>query len=273
MTIAICIAGYLRNYEQLYPNFKKFILDPIVKAGHTYDIFISTYDELNSKSTFGYKQHGFSNVVNKFDINNVKDTFQPKDIIVNNFDLIKEKFNIKNFNKDIDLNILNPNFHEDGVMFGLSMHYQRYLSNSLKLDYEKTNNVKYDLTLITRADLFWMKKLNIDNFDKDKLYCREIGYDYFLLSSSNNIDKILDVWKKIDNICFEHKEKEYNGFPLYCPEYFLECYLDKIGFPQNLRESIGEDSCLIYPKPNFMETLQFVLNKFNRINEWDSIFS
>lgn len=271
MRIAICIAGYMRSYEELFNNFSRFILNPIKEQGHSYDIFISTYDELNSKSSFSYKEGANFNY-KRFNLEHIRELYNPKSINVENFDSISEVFNIQNFDRLIDLNKLNHNIHDNGILFGLSMHYKRYLCNQLKIQYEMVNLFKYDLVLLIRPDIFWLKPLNVESLDKNKIYCRDVGYDYFFISSSENIDKICDVHMNIENICKENKDLEFNGFPLYCPEFFLEKHLNNIKI-SDLRVGLGEDCSLLCPRNNFGATAYALLQKFNRLNEWDSLFN
>lgn len=270
MRIAICISGYLRKYNELYYNFQKNILQPILDSGHTYDIFISTYNQLNSSSTFSFKE-GLHDNYNEFNIENIISLYNPLGITVNDFDSIKDIFNIKRYYNNIDLTSLLPNIHNDGILFGLSMHYQRYLANCLKSIHEETHKFKYDLVIITRADLFWLKPININSLNNDKIYCRSIGYDYFFISNSQKIDMISGIWDNINRICNECELKEFNGFPVFCPEFFLEhhLYMNKLDI---LREGIGDDSCLIYPRRYFSQLVYIVLDKYNRLNEFPNIF-
>lgn len=270
MKVAICISGYLRKYNEIFHTFKKNILLPILDSGHSYDIFISTYNELNSQNSFGAKQ-GDVNDCGQLDIENILDIYCPKYILLGNFNELKHQFHIHNFDKELNLHKILLNIHDNGVLFGLSMHYQRYLANKLKIRHEEKNNSKYDFVLMTRADLFWLKPIDFNKLDPNKLTCREIGYDYFFLSSSENIDKVANLWLNVQSICDRAQRKNVKDLPLYCPEYFLEYYLEEVGFNHERRAVLGEDSCLIYPRKNFDTMLYGVLSKYKRLNELDSL--
>lgn len=266
MRIGICISGYLRKYNEVFHTFQKNVLQPILDAGHSYDIFISTYDELNSQNSFGTKQGDVSDC-GEFDILDIQNIYKPAYAIAHKFHKCKDKFNIHNYDKSLDLNSILPNIHDNGVLFGLSMHYQRCLCNQIKSDFEKFGNFKYDLVLMTRADLFWLKPIDFDKINPNKLTCREIGYDYFFISSSENIDKVANLWLNIQDICNRSQRKNVKDLPLYCPEYFLEYYLEEIGFNNEKRAVLGEDSCLIYPRKNFDAMLHGILSKYGRLGE------
>ena len=52
--------------------------------------------------------------------------------------------------------------------------YSRWYSNKkvidLKIEYEKENNFKYDMVMVTRLDIGFFKKLNFKNFDNNFFY-------------------------------------------------------------------------------------------------------
>ena len=55
MKIAICFAGLLRNFENIYPYIKKNILDP--NQEHDISIFACTSEYSNKKNRFELKKH------------------------------------------------------------------------------------------------------------------------------------------------------------------------------------------------------------------------
>lgn len=271
MKIAIQLAGYLRRYEELYQNFNDKVIQFNKNNNHQVDVFISTYDELDSVNSFSYKE-GQNNAENtKYNISDVCEKYDVKCWSINNFDLIKPQFNIREYFPDFDINLLQPNLHNNGIMFGLSMHYNRYHCNLHRKRYEKENNIKYDIVFIGRFDLFWLDNLDFSKLNPEKLSAREKYYDYFFVSKPQNIDNICDVWLNIKKIGEKYGNNPHKGFGAFSPEYFLENHLLDLGITDKDRDSISEGSCVLYPRKNFWPVLDFVLNKHYPNNKLEKI--
>ena len=95
-------------------------------------------------------------------------------------------------------------------------HYSRWYSAkqslTLKNLYENENNFKYDLVILTRFDLYWLRaydfsKLNVNNINIEQCLhkgnvfgyqgAKEIG-DRLICSNSDNMNVFLDLYDKID---------------------------------------------------------------------------
>lgn len=270
MKIAIQIAGYLRRYKELIDNFNEKIVDFNRKNGHEIDIFISTYDELDSVNSFSYKEGQNRPGDSAFDILDVRDKFNPKGLLVDGFSDVKHLFHINEYS-DININEIQPNLHNNGIMFGLSMHFHRYISNILRQNYEKQNNIKYDMVLLMRADILWLDHLDFSKLDGEKLWAREKYYDYFFISKPKNIDKMCNVWLNIKNIAEKYGNNPHKGFGPFSPEYFLENHLLNLGVKDEDRGCISEGSSVLYPRKDFWPILNFVLNKYYSNNKVEKI--
>lgn len=272
MNIAICIAGYLRKNDITSSNLFRKIIDFNRLNGHTVDVFVSTYSFSDSKNTFSHKQLGHTVNSTSVTEDSIKSSYSPKLFVIEDYDHIKHLFNIKNLLPDIDISSIHPDIHDgNGSLFGLSMHYKRESVNNLRKQYEKDNNVKYDLIMLCRADILFLENIDFSLFNPTLIYAREIYYDYFLISSPANMDIICSTYSNAKTIAQSHQNNQIQGFGLYSPEYFLEwCLLDN-KITETNRSAISEFSCLLYPRKNFFSTLYFILNKFNKPHLYNNI--
>lgn len=272
MKIAICLSGYMRAYKDLYENFYKNLYLPCSKVA-TVDIFISTWDTLNSKYTFSHKQNDAPLEYEELDKNDIIARFNPKSINFHNFDSLKDSFNIHNYDKSIDLATLYPTIHENGILFCLSMFYKRLDCNELKKEHERKMGEKYDIVIQMRPDIFFLRPLQIDKIDPNKLSSRTFYNDHMHISSSENIDKISDVYLQVGRIMNQYKTQRPLWFEPYCPEYFLEHLYREIGFDEKNRVELGDDLITAYPRKNFIATIIFILDKHKRMSEINDVLN
>jgi hypothetical protein len=184
MKIAICLSGMVRNFENTYPSFKKFIIDE-----HNPDIFFSGYP--NSK--------GFEYCESK-----IIELYSPKKIIIQEYtdDLRKMICNNEEKYK------ARP---ETKVNNFLSQMYNIKKCDLLRQEYEKENNFKYDVVIRSRIDVFYFKK-----FEEKELQMAQFGYiliptewdfktvniravsDSFAMTNSKNMTKYSNLYNNFD---------------------------------------------------------------------------
>ena len=207
--VALCISGAVRNKE----IFCNSIIEKIVKP-YNPDIFICVYD-------------GNNPIESKY----LYDTLKPVTMMVHN----KKPQKIEN--KD---------FLENSV----SMFEKIYLCNELKKEHENKHNFKYDAVIRIRPDLIIMSDFKIDfnNLNKNNLFIprwRFSGYvikgsitDQLFYGSSNTIDKVVNLYKDLENqsdkciapefIFKKYINNLYINFTYFYLEYIIIDYYDLI---------------------------------------------
>jgi hypothetical protein len=154
MKIALCLSGQTRNWITTYESIKKQIIEK-----YNVDVFIHTWDVKGQMVP-----HHF---VNNYD---------------DNFDKIDYKF--IDFYKPKKIQIDSPEYNTfkqktyGGRFYNtLMMWYSIHKSNQLRKEYEIENNIKYDLIIRCRFDLFF------ENF-----VINEINTNIIYLPPNENID-------------------------------------------------------------------------------------
>lgn len=264
MRVAICLSGYFRRYKDLISNFNEMLLNPI-KEHADVDIFFSTWNQLNSGDCFATKHGALGcNTFGEFDLNHILETYKPKDYLVGEFEKNKDLFNILNYDKTLDLNTLHKDIHNGETLFNLTQYYHRAKANELKCQYEKENGFKYDIVIMMRPDLFFLTKFDITKINKDLLSLRTLYNDAFLVSSSENIDNIANLFNNVQHIIDKYGRNRFEWFELYCPEHFLEYHLLDIGITKEKRVELGEDTFWYYPRSMFLEFCYEIYKKTNQ---------
>jgi len=170
MKIAICVSGLPRSFKRSYPLLEKIFL-----SKYECDIFISTWDwqvkqiqkKQETKDQFGrpipitgthwWPQDG--------NVNEFIDIFKPKksEIEIFHDDTLESKFKYSLYKQYG----INNSF--------LPMFYKTWKANELRLQYEKDNNIKYDLVVRTRGDISYEGNLSdyeITNALRGYGFCR-----------------------------------------------------------------------------------------------------
>jgi len=135
--IALCLSGFPRNYKDTFPLFKKHVIDPLNP-----DIFFYGY---NQKS--GETDKEFLNCFNFTD-------FTIKDYTENVSDEISE------FCGNWSPINLHPSTRFEGGC--KSQFYNIYKSNELKNNFEKLNNISYDIVIRARFEAFFIRDITME---------------------------------------------------------------------------------------------------------------
>ena len=235
MKIAICFYGYLRQFELVYPN----IIHNLNLENKDFDIFIHTSNTNHLKKVrpgpvkwlnieTPSKEYFFNKYKNLKDIkfnedddeyfNITKQVYEKKlnhykKFIKENQEFINKYKNEKSVNRlikysklNFNKNIFNKHFKGQPWIFRQNDQFIRlFLCNQLLNRYSKNNNIKYDLVITLRPDIFITKTFDIFHFIKDfeegkLLYKR--GVDFFYVGNQDIITKLsnllLDVSLEID---------------------------------------------------------------------------
>jgi len=141
MRFAVLIPGMLRCFEEVQPEFKKYIIDSLNP-----DIFFSGYP---NKMGLAYCE------------NKIKELWDPK------------KYIIREYTEELRREI-HPNDEkfesrkraESRVASTLSGKYNIKIVNEMRKDYERENNFKYDLLMVWRPELVFYKTIEQEEIDK-----------------------------------------------------------------------------------------------------------
>jgi hypothetical protein len=204
MKVAVCLSGHFRNYKETYQSFKDNIIMPLSHFGDM-DIFIHTWDELNTNSCNAVKLDPLYKNMGIFDENEIKDLYKPKRMIIETFDKIKHIFLLKNFTARL------PPYERtwDGEMlFSTPMFYKIQKCNELKKQYEEEDNFIYDVVIRYRPDILMDKPIDLSDFNPQKIYCADFGWDSFMYSSSKNMDFICNIFDELSNVYSSYKESD-----------------------------------------------------------------
>jgi len=211
-SVALCLSGHMRSYEQCFPSLKQYVIDPL-KA----DVFISTWDtlgywkqltndELNSKKVslneLGFDESG------KVNEDNVRHLYDPVVLKVHSFSEKDSYFTqyANLFSKYIDA---------DKWYYRLKNFYSMYWKAYNCLDHCKQVSeciYGYDLVIRTRPDLMFNSSLPfIDNYDKGYLYVcdnyaeRGTLGDIFFAGSIDNLIKYHSVIYNLEELLSVNK--------------------------------------------------------------------
>lgn len=205
--IAMCISGYLRTFEECYPS----ILENIIQD-HDVDIFIHTYDKIGNSSGWRHPID-LSQDINMDFLESIP---YIKVMSVQKWDNIKYQFEKYRTKQPYVTNI--------NVI--ATIFYKIYMCNELRKEYERENDINYDLIIRMRGDQFFEKKINFD-FPENKILinsypwgdedyihhfvgdnCGEPGgrneiewiNDRFAVGNSENIDYLCDLYNHFEEL-------------------------------------------------------------------------
>ena len=147
--IAMCISGYLRTFKDCWPSIKKNIID-----GNDIDIFIHTYDKLGNSSGWRHP----IDLSQDIDMEFIESIPNVKAIAIQKWEDIKYQFE--------KFRIYQPHISNINVIG--TIFYKIYMCNELRKEYEKENNIKYDLIIRMRGDQIFERKISLD-FPEDKI--------------------------------------------------------------------------------------------------------
>jgi hypothetical protein len=126
---------------------------------------------------------------------------------------------------------MNKGSTTNGMFFGMenirfhslfSRWYSAKIVNELKCKYEKDNNFKYDLVMLTRYDLAYLEEFKFEKINKEKITIipptsNHGIHDLFFISSSDAMNKICKMFQEITKI------KHFPGWHIH--SHFLSANL------------------------------------------------
>lgn len=209
MKTAVLIPGMLRCFEEVYSEFKKYIMDVLSP-----DIFFCGYP--NSK--------GLDYCENK-----IKELWNPKGYVIREYtEELRRKIhpNDEKFEK--------RKVSGARVSSTLSGKYNIKLANEIRKKYEVANSIKYDLLMVWRSELVFYKTLEKEEIEKalrgdvlipDAWDFKEVNpicvSDIGVVTNGES----MDVYASLIDCIDKYWEEGY----LFHPETLMGVHLEKTG--------------------------------------------
>lgn len=129
MKICLILSGRLDTFEEMYSSLKEFIIDPLNP-----DIFFSGHP---NKKGLAYCD------------NKIQELWNPKKYLLRDYtDEVRKEVHTNDLRFQNKRSETTPHTWLSGI-------YNVYLSNSLKTQYEKEHEFRYDVCIKARTDLLW----------------------------------------------------------------------------------------------------------------------
>lgn len=260
MNIAILLTGHFRGYKRVYQSFVDNVLNPL--KNHKVDIFIDTWNTLHTNNSYAYQcKNDTANTENYLDVEDINLKYSPRKIRIDNWENIKHILLAENFYPKDVLDLLKVHNNElikerssapitikDGCSLIASQFYKFYGCNQLRKQYEKENNITYDIVIKTRPDVIYFNKLDTNIIDTSFFYADHPYGDIFICSSGEKIDVFCNAINNITNIIFNHTTHPFNfdsEYHMYSCEFFEEWNLLDGGVSVEKRKYL-DNFCTIY---------------------------
>ncbi|EDP8166103.1 capsular biosynthesis protein [Campylobacter jejuni] len=199
--VAVLFYGHARTFKQTYDSFKKNILD--VNKEIDIDIFIHTWDELEHLDLrHQYKKdlRIAGKPLTQEDINFLKNKYKP----------LKIKIDKQLTFSESQINyIKKKGFNEKSYIANYNISYSISESNRLK----NMSQNKYDLIIMTRLDLMFLKPLKL--FEALENSCKnKIDFLNFSATDFNNV--VFYTYMQSDNMeLFRNQNRYITGIDLF----------------------------------------------------------
>jgi hypothetical protein len=172
MRVAVCFSGHVRNFfekglDNFYDNFLY-----LREHGHQVDLFFSVWNTCDATVSYSANTENFSIKVSDALITQLN----PAAYLIEDYDSIKHRFLLKSLHPTIEPES-SQIIHED-ILHSTPMFYKIWSANSLKTQYEKENNFKYDVVVRYRAQLYMRSPLEPEQVQPNTLYLQYTGIDY-----------------------------------------------------------------------------------------------
>ena len=208
MKIALLICGQMRTFD--HPKVLNYLIKLIEKFNC--DVFLSTW---NNRGVSIWSEHALKQQ------ESIQNQEKNKEIILDNINLIPniKKYTIDDYEEFINTqsngemkSFLNQSpdtlYHSKAT--SIPSLYKLYSAYQLLEEYEKENNIKYDIVIKTRPD-FLHVHIDIEKyFDKidDTLfhintgisYCPDRVYEMFFVSSSSIMKTVCESWLNFNQL-------------------------------------------------------------------------
>lgn len=204
---AIALSGFVRNYDNI-ENIIKFIIEP--NPDYEFDFFLFFYQEniINTSKKFT-EMHNFKQDV---DGNKVIDKYKPVAYDSISIFELQNKF-IENKLENL---FIEKERKETIYNTILGQMYMCEQSMNLVDKYSSLNNIKYDLVVRYRFDMFTDTPLIFDNYKLNTInaiYHKGSAIDWLFFSTYENMSEFMKVFTNLLN---------RQLFPHIIPEYVFK---------------------------------------------------
>jgi len=226
MKTALILSGSIRNLDETYIALKYHIID-----------------KFNNIDVFFYGcENSFGKIENEKQIYKY---FSPKKFVVNS----KGYYNCNNGNDLLTNNKIDQSLAKKSHEKSIWAFHNVMKCNELKKEYEKENNIKYELVIRCRLDCFWFRTISEIELSQIKNNIlipwdwafrsnhpsggtHPFGYaDVYCISNNDLFNYYADAYKYIPNFSEKY---------LYTPEALLGYYLKDINIIECKRHVIFE---------------------------------
>ena len=249
--IALLISGYLRSFKYNIESLKENLLD-------IYDIDI--YIHITNRNETKYLNKNIS-------IDEINLILKPKIIIITN--------NI-NFNSDNN-DLYNQN-------------YKYYILNQKRIEIEKIENIKYDIVMKLRPDIYLYEKIVFNNstdiiyipydnkIDKTKLYKFDDDYlcDMIAYGSPSIMNNYFDIYTSLDSLISKFGKTNETLLFKYLTEKSIKfklfkCKYDVILSLINIIAITGDSGVGKTTISNFIKSIfnNFFVLECDRYHKWE----
>jgi hypothetical protein len=213
MKIAICISGFLRTWEYSKLSFLKHLVQ-----NHDCDLFVHTYKQ----NYFEYSSEVQNVIYDEEIIVKMFDGFNLKKIVIEDRNEIIDNIissslkyeQLSNYSYKIKES---SDINSNKISLGARIYDQLrkiYLSNELRKEYERKNNLNYDLYVKTRFDVLYIDKIDWSNFtEKNLVYIGNSGTggfpdDLVGIGKEEPMNSYMDRFLNLDKMCFSTVNRE-----------------------------------------------------------------
>lgn len=178
MKTALCLSGQIRSHHLVKESIKKHVIDV-----YNCDVFCHFWHKYDNEKFKNFYNSNCGYDYGRYDSKKIDDVI--------------------NFYNPVSLKYSFP-FIKQNTKSAL---YSRFESNKLKTEYEKNNNMKYDLVIKCRFDMLFKSDLKIQEIEENTVYLLNRpggcgGYaDWVVYGNSQIMDSYMNVYE-------EYKDKD-----------------------------------------------------------------
>ena len=249
--VAILFSGNMRNILDIQDNLSENLINPLIKNGYEYDIFIHTWDSnLINDAVHSNDKYVKTNDVQCI-LNTLKKKFKIKNIIIENQESI---FNKNGCDKLIYNIIGNREVRSKGkeYTFGLvKKHYFQYYGQYKSFEAIEGD---YDYIITTRPDVWYFEKFDLT------LYNNTLSFPFSHQFNGTNINQIFYVGKFLEmKMILQFWKHMDSGLNILLESY---PYKNDINFNQIFRHYITD---ILNMKPIFVKYNPGIYRSNNKI--------